>query len=151
MVSGSADPRVIRSIAVTASDVVAAFEANRGGGHATVLRVTPPFSGMMRARLHRAVNGDNNGGRGETPTPIEVDPSALFDADLPTYPHPDETEDALRADPDVNYTTERHHERHRKAVRRWRERARNHIAKAVEIQTPAGPQSVDVTVLGGRG
>ena len=41
----SDDPTVIRSLAVTADDVVAALEANERRDAAAVLRVTPPFSG----------------------------------------------------------------------------------------------------------
>ncbi|WP_311173190.1 hypothetical protein [Halobellus ordinarius] len=46
------DPRRIRALAVTTEDVVDAFEASVRGGRELVLRVTPPFSGRMRARLH---------------------------------------------------------------------------------------------------
>ncbi|PSP78612.1 hypothetical protein BRC81_07265 [Halobacteriales archaeon QS_1_68_20] len=173
MAPESADPRSIRSIAVTASDVVAAFEANREGGPRTVLRVTPPFSGMMRARLHRLVDdrgdaetedtdpghagtrdadpGDVGTGDERTgPEPVHVDPADLLSDAVPPYPHPDETEEALRADPEASYTPERHHERHQQAVEDWRERARANLADAVTVQTPDGPHEVEVTVLGGR-
>lgn len=143
----SADPRAIRSIAVTAGDVVAAYEANRGAGPRTVLRVTPPFSGLMRARLHRTVEDSAT----ENPPPVHVDPADLLAEEAPAYPHPDETEDALRADPDAEYTPERHHERHRVAVRRWRERVRGHLVDAATLETPEGPHRVAVTVLDGRG
>lgn len=146
MAPESADPRAIRSIAVTAGDVIAAHEASRGG-NPTVLRVTPPFSGLMRARLHRVV--EETPGAGD-PAPVHVDPADLL-AEAPDYPHPDDTEDDLRAEPGVEYTPERHHERHREAVRRWRERAREHLADAVTLETPQGPHRVEVTVLDGRG
>ncbi len=163
MTSGSADWRAIRSIAVTAGDVIAAHEANREGGPRTVLRVTPPFSGLMRARLHRLVDGEEPGGGAaapanegaadagsDVPTPVHVDPADLLAESVPAFPHPDETEDALRADPDAEYTPERHHERHRQAVEDWRERARTNLADAVTVQTPDGPHEVAVTVLDGR-
>ena len=52
----SEDPTVVRSLAVHADDVVQALETNaRADGEVeAILRVTPPFSGRMRARLHLA-------------------------------------------------------------------------------------------------
>lgn len=46
------DPTVVRSIAVTAGDVVTAVVARRSTSRQPVLRLTPPFSGRMRARIH---------------------------------------------------------------------------------------------------
>ncbi len=47
----SDDPRVIRAVAVHADDVVTALEATERGREA-VLRITAPFAGRVRARLH---------------------------------------------------------------------------------------------------
>ncbi|MFB6251790.1 MAG: hypothetical protein ABEI27_08930 [Halobellus sp.] len=47
-------PIRIRSLAVTTTDVVDALEARVRRQRRIVLRVTPPFSGRMRARLHDA-------------------------------------------------------------------------------------------------
>lgn len=137
-------PRTIRSIAVTAEDAVRAYEASERNDRETVLRVTPPFSGRMRARLHVPGAGDPTG----DPAPVHVDPAALFDDRLPAYPEPADTEAELREDSDLEYSTERHHERHVDRVREWRERARSAIADRVEIETPSGPHAVEVTVLG---
>ncbi|GAA0258711.1 hypothetical protein [Halobaculum roseum] len=52
--SDDSDPAVIRQLAVTADDVLAALEARDRGRREAVLRITPPFSGRMRARLHVA-------------------------------------------------------------------------------------------------
>ena len=46
------NPTVIRSVAVTTADVVAALETNETTSKRAVLRVLPPFNGRMRARLH---------------------------------------------------------------------------------------------------
>jgi hypothetical protein len=54
------DPSVIRSLAVTAEDLVAAVESRHQRGVRVVLRVTPPFSGRMRARIH-VPTGDDDG------------------------------------------------------------------------------------------
>lgn len=66
MPSEPSDPTVVRSLAVTTGDVVAALEVNRTSDDHATLRVTPPFSARMRARLHV----DRSGGQqsGETST-----------------------------------------------------------------------------------
>lgn len=154
MAPESDDPTTVRSIAVTAQDVVAAYEANRQTGREAILRVTPPFSGRMRARLHVSdvVPGEEAAAEADTerdgPPPIEIPPSDLL-GDVPAYPHSDDTEDELRADPDVEYTRERHRERHEAALAEWREAAREAIVDSVWVGTPGGPHEVDVTVLGG--
>jgi hypothetical protein len=79
---------------------------------------------------------------------VEVDPTALLDPAAPAYPRPADTGDALRADPDAEYTVERHHERHARAVAAWRERVRDHFVDEVVVETPAGERTVDVVVLG---
>lgn len=149
----SDDPRAITSLAVTADDVVTALEARRQRDRPVVLRVTPPFSGRMRARIHVAETGrPGDSGRGEQsggdPAPIHVDPEALVDGDTPPYPRPAGTEDQLRSDPDVEYTVDRHHERHRERVASWRERVRDHFVSETEIETPDGPVRVDLAMLG---
>lgn len=142
----SEDPTVVRSIAVSAEDVVTALEASQRNDRDTVLRVTPPFSGRMRARLHEAAAGSPPGD--SQPDPIHIDPSSLIAADAPAYPDPAETEDELRSASDVEYTRERHRERHAEAVAQWRESLPEAIVDTVALETEAGPHEVDVTVLG---
>lgn len=137
--SGDADPTVIRSIAVTVDDVVTALEATRRGGRRTVLRITPPFSGRMRARLHRPT------GDAEATDAIHVDPATLV-SEPPPYPDPDETADRLRAAGE--YTTERHHDRHAAAVQAWRSAVREAVVDAVVLPTDDGPHRVEVKRLG---
>jgi len=139
----SDDPTRIRTLAVTADDAVSALEAREQRDRPVVLRATPPFSGRMRARLH--VVADENH---VDPAPLHVAPDALLDESAPEYPRPADTEDELRADPDVEYTVERHHDRHREAVSTWRERVRDHFDDTVAVETPSGPHKVDLTVLG---
>lgn len=139
-----ADYRDIRSIAVRAADVAAAVEANRTSSSRTVLRVTPPFSGRMRARLHvEQVDEYAN----IDPEPIHIAPLKLV-ADAPSYPEPDETEERLRADPDTEYTVETHHERHTEAVSAWREALAESVAESVELIGEYGSHRVAVTALG---
>lgn len=136
------DPTSIRSLAVSIEDVVTALELNKTTSRRAVLRATPPFSGRMRARLHVVTDPDS-----ETET-IHVDPETLLEPDTPSYPTAVETESQLRADPDVHYTVDRHHDHHVEALARWRRAVSDGIRARVTIQTPAGPHEVDVTTLG---
>ncbi|WP_049936305.1 hypothetical protein [Haloplanus natans] len=136
--SSDRDPTAIRAIAVTVDDVVTALEATRRSGRRTVLRITPPFSGRMRARLHRPT-GD------EATDAVHVDPADLV-SNPPPYPDPDETADRLRAADE--YTTDRHHERHAAAVEEWRAAVRRGIVDAVALPTADGPHRVAVKRLG---
>ncbi|MFB6151778.1 MAG: hypothetical protein ABEJ40_08240 [Haloarculaceae archaeon] len=141
MAPGESDPSVIRTLAVTAGDVVAALEARRQGTREAVLRATPPFSGRMRARLHV---GDGH----PSVRTVRVEPAGLVASDAPAYPRPDETAAALRSDPDAEYSVERHHDRHREAVASWRETVRDHFVDETTVETPGGDRTVDVVVLG---
>ena len=139
----SDDPTVVSTIVVSAEDVVSAVEATTRSDRETVLRVTPPFSGRMRARIHVPV------GEGyEDPAPIHVDPKVLVDADAPPVPTPATTEDELRADPDETYSRDRHHDYHAERVAAWRAELPDHIVDTVELETPDGPHEVSVAVLG---
>lgn len=139
------DPTAIRSIAVSAEDVVTAYERTLRSGGEAVLRVTPPFDARMRARIHVPIAGEAEDGPGR---PIHVDPAALVD-DPPPYPEPDETEAALRDDPDETYTRERHRDRHQAAVEEWRDAVSEAIVDRVAL--PIGGDrrhEVDVKRLG---
>jgi hypothetical protein len=139
----SDDYRDIHSIAVHQEDIVTALEANRRGDSGAVLRITPPFSGRMRARLHVEHTDEYD----TTPAPVHIQPSRLV-ADPPSYPTPDATEGHLRSDPDVDYTVERHHECHAVAVADWRESVAGAIADSVTIDGAFGPHRVTVAALG---
>lgn len=136
------DPKTVRVLAVTTSDVLSALEANERRGRAVVLRVTPPFAGRMRARLHRrGGEGDYDG----SVRPIHVPPERFVDV-TPPFPTVDETEDELRAE--GSYTRERHRERHAAAVDAWRETVRASLAERVTVETPEGLHDVRVSYLG---
>jgi len=137
------DPTRIRTLAVTAEDLLAALQARTQGSQPVVLRVTPPFSGRMRARLHVG-QADYRG----DPTPLHVDPDALVEESAPAHPRPAETEDELRADPDVAYTVERHHDRHQEAIESWRAQVREHVRERTRIETPDGSHEVTISLLG---
>ncbi len=140
--SESSDPRVIRSLAVTAEDVVTALERTLRSPDRVVLRVTPPFTPRMRARIHRVIVDEYG-----DPPPIHLEPKTLLSA-VPTYPEPEETEDDLRSDPNVEYTPDRHHEHHREAVEGWREAVRDRIADEVTLVIDGESHRVEVKRLG---
>lgn len=133
---------MIRSIAVTTADVVSALELNQTSSDHAVLRVTPPFEGRMRARLHIEQDGYDR-----EPRPIHIEPSALV-TDLPDYPRPGETADELRADPEETYTVDRHHDYHTETVEQWRQRVPGAVRDRVTLDTPAGPHEVELSLLG---
>lgn len=138
----SDDPTVVRTLAVTTDDVVTGVEARRNG-RPVVLRVTPPFTARMRARIHL-----DTGTYETTPEPLHVDPRDLLADSAPAYPDPDETGAELRGDPEESYTTDRHHERHAAAVDEWRETVRDHLVEAVTVETPSGHRRISVRTLG---
>jgi len=140
--SGAIEPTAIEYLVVTVEDVVAALEATLGTGRETVLRITPPFSGRMRARLHvtdATVAAENL-------NPIHVDPRALVEP-VPSYPTAAETAEELDSPDDIN--TERHEAAHSERLAEWRDTVRRSIATEATIETPAGSISVTVQSLGG--
>ena len=137
------DPTAIRSLAVAGKDLVAAVETNHTTDREAVLRVTPPFSGRMRARLH-VVHGET----AASPRPVHVAPRRLLGPDAPAYPRPADTEDELRADPDESYTVARHREYHAERVAAWRGNLGESVRDRATIETPDGPTEVDVHLLG---
>lgn len=138
--STDGDPTVIRSVAVTVEDVVTALELNRSTPREAVLRVTPPFSGRMRARLHVVTVADDD----ET---IHIDPDTLVGPAAPAYPSAADTEKQLRTDPTETYTVERHHEHHVDALADWRRAVVDAIQETATIHVPT-PHDIDVTALG---
>ncbi|MFB6169357.1 MAG: hypothetical protein ABEJ43_11015 [Haloferacaceae archaeon] len=137
----SDDPTTVRSIAVTRDDVVRALELRERGGPRAVLRVTPPFAGRMRARLH--VEGKE--GEYDDPAPVHIVPERLVRGP-PPLPTVDEAEDALRAADE--YSLDRQRARHERAVEGWRRAVGAQVVGEVTVETPAGPHRVEVRVLG---
>ena len=143
MPTESDDPEAIRSIAVTAEDVVTATETNRTSDQTAVLRVTPPFSGRMRARLHVRLQDDP-----QEPAAIHIRPGDLLTDAAPEYPRPAATEDELRSDPEAEYSVERHRDYHEAAVGDWRDAIADAIADSAPLATGETTHEVTVHVLG---
>lgn len=130
------DPRAVRSIAVTVGDVVTALEARRRTGRRTVLRVTPPFSARMRARLH--VAGRGGAGAEGGPEPVHLHPDLLVSG-VPRYPEPGETGEPSpggdRRDPAAS-------------VEAWRAAVRGSVVD--EVTLPGTDHRVEVRPLDGQ-
>lgn len=140
---GSDDPTTIRSLAVTVDDVVTALEAHQRADKPAVLRVTPPFAGRMRARLH-LVGGEGRYDDGAVP--LHIHPAAFVDPEVSSVPLVDETEDELRRRDE--YSVERHREFHEESVDAWREAVRDGLVDHLEIETASTAHTVDVKYLG---
>ncbi|GAB3692371.1 hypothetical protein [Halorubrum pallidum] len=142
MTDAAEDPTRIRSIAVHREDVANALEATIRTDTEVVLRVTTPFSGRMRARLHAvsaAESGDDPEASETGSAAVHVDPRALVE-DIPAYPEVDET---AAEHPDADVETRRR--RHAEAVEAWRERVREAIADSVtlDVDEKGGRDSVE--------
>ena len=133
------DPSGIKSVAISAEDLLAAIEANATGDAQAVLRVTPPYSGRMRARLH-VVQDDADDDT------VHIPPTALLDPSAPPYPTPDGTADELREREDATYSVERHREYHERRVDEWRDQLLDHVAGTVTLSALDG--DVTVSLLG---
>jgi hypothetical protein len=73
----------VRVVTVTTEDAVAALEANLRGDRGLVLRLTPPFHGRQRARLHRPSTpaGSDRDRDGSTGSDADEDPDGEPDPD----------------------------------------------------------------------
>ena len=136
----SGDPSAIRSLAVSSDDVVNAFVYTRENPGTAVLRVTPPFHGRMRARLHVFQVDDTP----ETGA-IHVRPARLLeDGIVEEFPTLEETKASL----EDGSCPETVREAHADAVDRWRKRARGAIVDEHVLETDEGASRVDVKRLG---
>ncbi|ELY67536.1 hypothetical protein [Natrinema versiforme] len=140
--SGEDDPGAIRSIALSPDDAVDAFVYGRENPGDAVLRVTPPFHGRMRARIHvyRVDDTELTGAIHLSPTEIIADEVVADYPDLESA-----LADADAADPDA---TDRARDRHVEAVEEWQARAREAIVDSVALETDDGPHRVELKPLG---
>jgi hypothetical protein len=176
---GSDDPATIRSVAVTVDDVLTALEARQRTDTRAVLRVTPPFAGRMRARLHVVGDQEPDAGHGpggdpdhdaEPDADVDVDVDApgtgghagtdgrvaplhldpsAFVAGVSSVPTVDETEDELRQEGE--YSVERHRSYHEAAVESWREAVRDALVDHLDVAVDGTTHTVAVKYLGRRG
>ena len=137
--TGNDDPTAIRSLAVSPEDAADAYAYGRENPGEAVLRVTPPFHGRMRARLHVYRVDDTH-----VTGAVHVPPEAVIEDDVvAAYPDlEDELDDVDEAE------AERIRKRRAEAVEEWQERAVEATVDSVTIETPDGPHEVAVKRLG---
>lgn len=158
------DPTRITALAVTTDDLITAVESSIRDRRGTVLRVTPPFTGRMRARLHVAnVDIDhttsNHEHHDETnyvlrpndehtvdTEPVTIDPERFID-DVPSLPTVDSIEDELRHST-TQYSQSRHREWYQSAVEIWRESVCDRRVDTVILDLEDKKHPVDVSYLG---
>jgi hypothetical protein len=129
-------PAAIRSIAVSADDVVDAFVYDRENPGAAVLRVTPPFHGRMRARLHVYHDDDAH-----LTGAIHFSPSVLLSDDIvDAYPRLE--------DDRTRESNEQARQHHAQAIEAWCKRASAEIVETVAIETDEGTRRIDLKTLG---
>ncbi|WP_290819034.1 hypothetical protein [Halovivax sp.] len=132
------DPTAIRSIAISAADVVDAFVYSRENPGNAVLRVTPPFHGRMRARLHVYHRDDSR-----LTGAVHVEPADLLPADV-VAAYPSFEAFADRADA-VDPAEIR--EARGEAIETWRDRAADELVASVVLEADGERVRVDVKRL----
>ena len=149
---GGTDPAAIRSLAVSRADVVNAFVYSRENPGTAVVRVTPPFHGRMRARLH-VYHVDDTRATGA----IHVSPADLLtEAVVEAYPTLESVEaergDADGVDSSAGGTDDgsadpkRLREAYATALESWRERALESVVDEVTLEPDREDEAVRVTV-----
>ncbi|MCU4926300.1 hypothetical protein OB905_09940 [Halobacteria archaeon AArc-dxtr1] len=124
------DPTVIRSLAIAVEDVLDAAVYNRENPGTAVLRVTPPFHGRMRARLHVYREDDR-----ELTGAIHVPPRSFLPKRTRTaYP------DFESRPPDVGSDGEDEDG----PIDNWRSQARDSLRETVTIDTGEKSHTVSV-------
>ena len=133
------DPTAIRSLAVSASDVVDAFVYSRENPGTAVLRATPPFHGRMRARLHVYHQDD-----ARLTGAVHVPAAALLpDGVVAAYPTAEEVADEVDGEDPATIR-----DRRGQAIGEWREQATTELVEAVLLDADGGAHRVQVKRLG---
>ncbi|MFB6149633.1 MAG: hypothetical protein ABEJ48_08210 [Halobacteriales archaeon] len=140
------DPTDIRTVAVRFEDLVSALEFNEQQSGTAVLRLTPPFHGRMRARLHVEQPGEYSDLAG--PTPIHLPPRTFLEAaSLPAYPSAEQTRRTVEDQPG-EYTVDEHYDTHVESLEGWRAAVRDAVLDSTTIRTAAGATEITIRLLG---
>ncbi|ELY95559.1 hypothetical protein [Natrialba taiwanensis] len=139
------DPTAIRSIAVSAADIVDAFAYTQENPGEAVLRITPPFHGRMRARIHVYRRDD-----AELTGAVHVTPADALETEArETYPQFESIGDERTSGADESaLTPDQRRKRHAEAVDDWRAKARESLVETVPIETERGHRHVELKPLG---
>ena len=130
------DPSRIRSLALSREDVIDAFAYNRENPATAVLRVTPPFHGRMRARLHvsnerSAETVWRDGATGS----IHIEPKSLLEQDVvDAYPVFEELYASMNKSEGNGGSVSEVHEHYERRLEEWRQVARNRVLDVVVLE-----------------
>ncbi|RQG86992.1 hypothetical protein EA462_15205 [Natrarchaeobius halalkaliphilus] len=136
------DPSVIRSLAISTTDIVDAYAYTQENPGTAVIRVTPPFHGRMRARIHVYRIDDV-----EHTDAIHVSPADLIEDDVvDSYPG---YEDELAREGEGTSPPKSggFGNRRAAAVDGWRARARDAIVDTVSLGEDDARHGVVVKAL----
>ena len=133
------DPTTIRSLALSPGDAASAYAYTQENPGDAVLRVTLPFHGRMRARIHVYQRDDT-----ELTGAIHIPPASVIESDvIEDYPRLEATlEEATSA------ASDEIRKHHADAVEEWQARARESILEATTIDTDDGPHLVELKQIG---
>ncbi|MCU4751544.1 hypothetical protein OB919_06060 [Halobacteria archaeon AArc-curdl1] len=144
MTDEARDPRVIRSIAVTADDVLDAFVYTRENPATAVLRVTPPFHGRMRARIHVFQIDDSS-----VTGALHLEPARLLEDEV-VAAYPSLEPGAAMDESEGTNEGATKFEHYADAVDDWRTGARSAIIDSISLDEDANDDHrVSVSVLDG--
>jgi len=132
----------IRSVAVTAEDVVDAFVYTQENPGEAVLRVTPPFHGRMRARLH-VFQQDDALATGAH----HIDPKLLLEREVvASYPTLADVAERVERDGGDTDAVSAHHAT---ALEHWRDQALERLVDRIPLdaESDGGRHVVTVSVL----
>ncbi|MCU4742833.1 hypothetical protein [Natronoglomus mannanivorans] len=149
------DPTAIRSLAVSPEDVVDAFVYTRENPGTAVLRVTPPFHGRMRARLHVYRTDDTRATGAVHCAPADFLADELVDSYPTLEEHAGRPEAETESESEIederdepDSDPDRIHEAYTAALEAWRERARESIVESVVLEAGECRTDVDVKRVG---
>ena len=129
------DPSRIRSLAVSREDVIDAFAYNRENPATAVLRVTPPFHGRMRARIHvsNELSAQTVWRDGATGS-IHLEPESLLEQEVvDSYPVFEQVYASMNESESVGESGTDVHEHYERRLKEWRQSARNRVLDEVEL------------------
>ena len=130
------DPSRIRSLAISREDLFDAFVYNRENPTTAVLRVTPPFHGRMRARLHVSnERATTNVWRDPVTGSIHFEPESLLEQEVvDAYPVLEEIYASMDESDRAGETVSDVHEQYDRRLEEWRKSARSRVLDEVKLE-----------------
>lgn len=139
------DPETIRSVAISPEDAADAYAYTQENPGEAVLRITPPFHGRMRARIHVYRRDD-----AELTGAVHISPADVIEDEvLAAYPEFDATAGSEpSSESESAGQPAQRRKRHAETVETWQERAREALVDTVSLETAGGSRQVELKPLG---